>query len=174
MNLVLIGYRATGKSSVGALLSKQLHWPLLDTDDLIQQEARQTIPEIVAAGGWDHFRHLEKMAVARVCSLDHHVIATGGGVVLEPENVARLRATGCLIWLQADAETIQARLAADDNRPSLTGADTIKEVPQVLEKRLAAYRRAAHINIDTSGLSPAQIAERILRLLPEPGCGVKT
>jgi len=171
VNLVLIGYRATGKSSVGALLSKRLCWPLLDTDDLIQKEAGQTIPDIVAAKGWAHFRSLEKTVVARVSALDRHVIATGGGVVLDPENVALLRATGYLVWLQADAETIKNRLAIDEFRPPLTGADAVSEVSEVLQERLPAYHRAAHINVDTAHLSPAQIADSILKQLPKPGHG---
>ncbi|MBW2053130.1 MAG: shikimate kinase [Deltaproteobacteria bacterium] len=166
MNLILIGYRATGKSLVGTLLSKRLQWPFLDTDDLIEKEAGLAIPEIVAAKGWDHFRNLEKKVVARVSGLDRHIIATGGGVILDPENVTSLRDAGCLVWLQADIETIKARLAADAFRPPLTDSDTIDEAVGVLEKRLPAYQRAAHINIDTKGLSPAQIADSILNLLP--------
>ena len=171
MNLVLIGYRATGKSLVGALLSKRLKRPFLDTDELIQKEADQTIPDIVATKGWDYFRRLEKGVVARVSALDQHIIATGGGVVLDPENTARLRKTGFLVWLKADAATIKSRLAVDSSRPPLTGSDTVDEVSEVLHERLPAYRRAAHISIDTTNLSPAQIADSILKQMPDLGRG---
>ncbi len=167
MNLILIGYRATGKSSVGRLLSDRLKWPLADTDEMIQEKAGRTIPEIVEQEGWDYFRELEKETVKRVSAFDRQIIATGGGVVLDRENTTRLRATGRLVWLQADVDTIQARLAADDFRPPLEGKDSSYEVAGLLEKRRPAYTRAAHISIDTTGVSPASVAEKILDSLPE-------
>ena len=168
MNLVLIGYRATGKTSVGRLLSEKLGRPLIDTDDMIQDNAGRTIPEIVEHSGWDHFRKLEKEAVKEAGALDRRIIATGGGVVLDPENTAALRASGYVIWLKASVEAIQTRLAKDDFRPPLEGKDSSKEVAGILVARRAAYEGAAHVSLDTTDTPPALVMEKILVALP-PG-----
>ena len=167
MNLILIGYRATGKSSVGRLLSDRLQWPFVDTDDLIEAEAGQTIPEIVADKGWDYFRELEKTIIKRVSVISRLIIATGGGVVMDPENTARLRASGFLVWLQADVETIQARLANDGFRPPLEGTDSSVEVAGILEKRRPFYSQAAHTTIDTTNISLESVEKKIFDYLPE-------
>ena len=131
-NLVLIGYRATGKTSVGARLAEALHCPFVDLDQVLVREAGRSVADIVAQDGWDEFRRLEKELVARYRDTRGLVLATGGGVILDPDNVAALRKNGILIWLTAEPAAIQARLAQDQprdaNRPSLTGADTVQEV----------------------------------------------
>ena len=99
MNIVLIGYRCTGKSSIGELLSRRLKWGFVDTDELIEREAGLNIEDIVAKKGWDEFRRIEKEVVKKVSCFDSFVIATGGGVVLDPENVSRLQKNGWIIWL---------------------------------------------------------------------------
>jgi shikimate kinase len=167
MNLILIGYRATGKSSVGRLLSDRLQWPFVDTDDLIEAEAGQTIPEIVASKGWDYFRELEKTVIKRVSAISRLIIATGGGVVMDPENTARLRSTGFLVWLQADVDAIQVRLAGDDFRPPLEGADSSVEVAGILKKRRPFYSQAAHTTIDTTKIAPESVVEKIFKYLPD-------
>ena len=166
MNLILIGYRATGKSAVGRLLAHWLGWPFLDTDALVEKRAGRTIDEIVKTHGWDEFRRLEKETVAAVCQADRQVIATGGGVILDPENIEQLRRAGSVIWLQADINDIEERLKQSRARPSLTGGDTISEAAQVLAERLPAYQRAAHLQIDTAGMMPSEVAEKILALHP--------
>ena len=139
-NLVLIGYRATGKTSVGARLAEALRRPFVDLDQVLVREAGRSVADIVAQGGWAEFRRLEKALVARYRDASGQVLATGGGVVLDPDNVAALRENGILIWLTADPAAIQARLAQDQprdaNRPSLTGDDTVREVSKVLEERV--------------------------------------
>ena len=143
-NLVLIGYRATGKTSVGARLAEVLHCPFVDLDQVLVREAGRSVAGIVAQGGWAEFRRLEKELVARYRNTRGQVLATGGGVVLDPDNVAALRENGILIWLTAAPDAIQARLAQDQprdaNRPSLTGGDTIREVAAVLEARALSIR----------------------------------
>jgi shikimate kinase len=165
-NLVLIGYRATGKTSVGARLARILRRPFVDLDQVLVEEAGQTVAEIVAQGGWTEFRRREKKLVAHYCATRGQVLATGGGVILDPDNVQALRGNGILIWLRADPATIQARLARDHlkeaNRPSLTGDDTLREVTKVLEARQPLYRAAAQIIIDTTRQSISQVVESIL------------
>ena len=168
-NLVLIGYRGTGKTSVGARLAEVLQRPFVDLDQVLVQEAGQPIADIVAQGGWAEFRRLEKELVARYRDARGLILATGGGVVLDPDNVAALRENGILIWLTADPAAIQARLAQDQprdaNRPSLTGADTIREVAAVAEERAPIYLAAAQISIDTTHRSVGQVVRLVLEAL---------
>jgi len=169
LNLVLIGYRATGKTSVGARLAEVLHCPFVDLDQVLVREAGRSVADIVAQGGWAEFRRLEKELVARYRNARGQVLATGGGVVLDPDNVAALRENGILIWLTAAPAAIQARLAEDQprdaNRPSLTGGDTIREVAAVLEDRASLYQDAAQIIVDTTHDSIAQVVELVLAAL---------
>jgi len=168
-NLVLIGYRATGKTSVGARLAEVLQRPFVDLDQVLVREAGRPIADIVAEGGWAEFRRLEKELVARYRDVRGLVLATGGGVVLDPNNVAALRENGIIIWLTADPAAIQARLAQDQprdaNRPSLTGGDTIREVEAVAEERAPLYQAAAQISIDTTHRSVGQVVKLVLEAL---------
>jgi shikimate kinase len=168
-NLVLIGYRATGKTSVGARLAEVLQRPFVDLDQVLVREAGRAIADIVAQGGWAEFRRLEKELVARYRDARGLVLATGGGVVLDPNNVAALRENGIIIWLRAEPAVIQARLAQDQprdaNRPSLTGGDTIREVAAVVEERAPLYLAAAQISIDTTHRSVGQVVKLVLEAL---------
>jgi shikimate kinase len=169
-NLVLIGYRATGKTAVGARLAARLNRPFVDLDQVLVQEAGRSIADIVAQGGWPEFRRWEKELVARYRHAQGQVLATGGGVVLDPDNVAALRENGIIIWLTADPAAIQARLAQDRprdaNRPSLTGGDTIREVAEVLEQRFPFYQAAAQIIVDTTHRDVDQVVELVLAAVP--------
>ena len=168
-NLVLIGYRATGKTAVGAELARVLKRPFVDLDRVLVAEAGKSVAEIVAQGGWEEFRRLEKDLVARYRASRGWVLATGGGVVLDPENVEALRENGIIIWLTADPATIQSRLEADRPRdafrPSLTGGDTVNEVLEVLQAREPLYRAAAQIIIATAHQSIPQVIQAILAAL---------
>jgi shikimate kinase len=168
-NLVLIGYRATGKTSVGARLAEALHCAFVDLDQVLVREAGRSVVEIVAQEGWDEFRRLEKELVARYRDTRGQVLATGGGVILDPDNVAALRKNGILIWLTAEPAAIQTRLAQDQprdaNRPSLTGADTVQEVEAVLEERAPLYQAAAQMSVDTTHRSVSQVVKLVLAAL---------
>jgi shikimate kinase len=168
-NLVLIGCRATGKTSVGMRLAEVLNRPFVDLDQVLVREAGRSIADIVAQGGWDEFRRREKELVARYRHARGQILATGGGVVLDPDNIAALRENGILIWLTAAPAAIQARLAQDQprdaNRPSLTGGDAIREVVEVLEARTPLYQAASHLVVDTTHNSVAGVVERVLAAL---------
>jgi shikimate kinase len=156
MNIVLIGYRGTGKSAVGRLLADRL--------DLAFQE-------MVAAKGWEFFREREKDVIRELSGIDEAVIATGGGAVLDPENVRLLKQKGRLIWLDADAQTVITRMQADTNneqrRPSLTGSEPADETFAVMAARAPFYREAADLCVDTSGKSLDEIVDEIcLELVP--------
>jgi shikimate kinase len=173
MNLVLIGYRCTGKTTIGRLLAEKLGWPLVDTDTLIQQKAGRNIKEIVAAGGWPEFRHLERNVVAEVAAADRQVISAGGGAILDEANRSALRRGGKVVLLTASAEKIWQRMKADPKtlaeRPNLTDAGGIAEVLKVLAERQVAYQAARHLEVPTDRLSPEAAADRILAWFKEAG-----
>ena len=111
MNIFLIGYRGTGKTSVGQMLASILKRPFVDTDNELTSRVGMSISEFVHQNSWGDFRKTEQSVIQKVCTLDGHVVATGGGVVLTPQNVTRMQSSGFLIWLKALPETIGTRLA---------------------------------------------------------------
>lgn len=166
MNLVLIGYRGTGKSSVGRLLAERLGRTLVSTDAEIVRRANQAIPDIVQAHGWDYFRDLESDVCRELAGKDGLIIDTGGGAVLRPQNVAILKSNGRLFWLTADVATIVARIGGDKQRPSLTRSKSFTdEVEEVLRERTPTYQSAADHLLPTDHWSPTQVADAIEALL---------
>jgi shikimate kinase len=165
MNLVLIGYRGTGKSTVAKLLAKKLGMQVVSLDDEIIRHAGQSIPEIVAAHGWPHFRDLESEVTKRFSEHDQIIIDAGGGVVLRQENVDNLRRNGKLFWLRASVPVIVARIQGGSERPALTaGKSFTEEVEEVLRTRTPLYEGAAHHQIDTDTLSAEQVAAEVARI----------
>jgi shikimate kinase len=168
-NIVLIGYRAVGKSTVGAQVAHRLGWPFADFDAILAQEAGESIPDLVHREGWLEFRRQEKALVACYASRQEMVLATGGGGIRDAENVARLKATGKLIWLKASPDTIKARLSQDlqqtAERPGLTAKGTLDEVDEVLAAREPLYTAAATVSLAVDTLSVAEVAQRIVALV---------
>lgn len=166
MNVVLIGYRGTGKSTVGKIVAARLGRTLLSTDAEIVTRAGQSIPEIVAQHGWDYFRDLESQVCQELAGRDGLVIDTGGGAILRPQNVEALKKTGTLFWLTATVDTIAKRIGRDTQRPSLTGTKSfVEEIQEVLRERTPMYETAADHVITTEGRSIVQIADEILARL---------
>lgn len=164
MNLVLIGYRGTGKSVVAGILSRKLGMQAVSLDGEIVREAGMAIPEIVERLGWPRFRDLESEIVERFSRRQRAILDTGGGVILRPENTENLRRGGALFWLKASVEVIVERIRESTERPSLTeGRSCLEEVEQVLSERLPLYRAAADREVDTDALSPEDVAEEIAR-----------
>lgn len=166
MNVVLIGYRGTGKSTVGKIVAARLGRTLVSTDAEIVKQAGQTIPEIVAQHGWDYFRDLESRVCQEFANRDGLVIDTGGGAILRSQNVEALKKTGTLFWLTAAVDTIAQRIGRDTQRPSLTGTKSfVDEVQDVLRERTPKYEAAADHVIATDGRSLVRIADEILARL---------
>lgn len=162
MNIVLIGYRGTGKSTVGTILASRLGRELVSTDAEVIKRARLTIPEIVQQSGWERFRDLESEVCRDLAAKDGLIIDTGGGAILRQLNVASLKKSGKLFWLTASVETIAARIGGDTQRPSLTGTKSfIEEIQDVLSERTPKYHAAADHTIATDGQSAEQVADRI-------------
>jgi shikimate kinase len=166
MNVVLIGYRGTGKSTVAKVLAARLGRTVVSTDAEIVKRAQRSVPEIVAEQGWEHFRDLESQICREVAARDQLVIDTGGGAILRPANVDALKKTGRLFWLRASVDTIASRIGCDTQRPSLTGTKSfIEEIDEVLRERTPKYQAAADHVIETDQRSIVQIADEILARL---------
>jgi len=166
VNLILIGYRCTGKTTIARVLAEHLGWPVVDTDTLVQEQAGRSIQEIVAEGGWPAFRRLEHKVVGDVVRRDEQIISAGGGVILDDRNTRVLRENGKVVLLTAPPEVIWDRMKADAKtpaeRPNLTDQGGIDEVRALLAERAAHYDAACHYRIATDRFSPAETAGRIL------------
>ena len=166
MNHVLIGMRGSGKTTVGKLLSVKLQKKFVESDALIVEKAGKSISEIVVKEGWEYFRDLESKAIADLSMLDEHVISTGGGAVMRPENIVALKKNGTLIYLRATIETLRNRIVGNADRPSLTGhASAIDEVEEIYLKRSPVYESVADVVIDTDELAPAAVADKVFKLI---------
>jgi shikimate kinase len=167
MNLVLTGYRCSGKSTIGRILASRLDMDFCDTDAFIEERIGKTVETLVAEYGWSRFRKEERKAVETLARLDSRVIATGGGVVLDRRNVRDLKSNGWIVWLKAERAILERRMGQEQEsgivRPSLTGTDSREETAEVLEKRTPYYAGAADFVVDTGRLSPDAAAEMIIK-----------
>jgi shikimate kinase len=163
MNLVLIGYRGTGKSTIGKMLSQKLRLAYTSLDEEIVRRAEMSIPALVEQYSWEYFRDLEEKVVQASAAQDGQVIDTGGGVVTRWVNIQRLQETGVIFLLEASVEDMIARIGLDNDRPSLTGTrSATEEVVDVWREREPLYRKAARFTVNTSELNPEQAADRIV------------
>lgn len=171
-NVVLIGYRACGKTTVGAALAERLGWTFVDTDQIIQARTHRTIRAIFARDGEAAFRDHEAAAVTSVAAGRDQVISVGGGAILRAENREQLRSAGYCCWLTAPPEVLYERITADQqsaaNRPALTPAGgTLAEVQRVLAERAPLYAATAHTELEVSALTVDQVVAAILERLAE-------
>jgi shikimate kinase len=167
--LALVGYRGTGKSTVGRIVASRVDRPFLDVDSEIEARAGRSIAAIFAEWGEPAFRDWEERTLRELAvRYPGAVLATGGGAVLRPANRRLLADFGLVIWLQAEPAELARRLQADldigSRRPSLTPAGTIAEIAHVLDSRRTLYHEVADASIDTLGRTPGEIAELILGL----------
>lgn len=166
MNIFLIGYRCTGKTSVGQSLAKRLKRLFFDTDVEIVKEQGVNISDIVSKKGWDAFREMEKRMIRYACERDNQVVATGGGAVLDEQNVRRMKNSGVLVWLRADIKTIEKRIVGDsttqDFRPALTSKGSIEEIRETLLARNSYYERAMHFFVDTDFMDIRTVCDTII------------
>lgn len=161
----------TGKSAVGRLLARKLKRPFVDLDARISKEAKRSVPQLFAVEGEPGFRKRESEAVECVSDLKGHVIATGGGVMLNESNVRALKRNGTLICLTASVEVIlQRTFTSLPSRPLLNGPDPRGRIEELLRLRAPYYARADW-TIDTSGRSIQEVADEILKGISD--CGVR-
>ena len=169
MNVFLIGYRATGKSTVARNIAATLGLKCVDSDALIAQAAGMTITEIFAAETEEGFRDRESEVVAKIALDDNQVVALGGGAVLRGENRMAIRHQGTIVWLQASVDSVCERLLEDSKtqsqRPQLTTHDLWDEVSELMEQRRMIYADVADFAVDTESLDAAEVACEIIATL---------
>ncbi|HHT9136279.1 MAG TPA: shikimate kinase [Candidatus Wunengus sp. YC60] len=169
LNIILIGFRGTGKTTIGKILARRLGKEFIDVDEYLEQKEGKTIKDIFAEGGEVLFREIETRIIAELCRLDNRVVATGGGAILREENVRSLRRCGIIIFLDADVDTIHKRIHKDaitqQRRPNLTNLGGYQEIEYLLEYRRPLYDRAADFVINTTGMSAVDAANKIITCL---------
>ncbi len=169
MNIILIGFRGTGKTTIGKMLAQRLGKEFVDADAYLEQKEGKSVKDIFAEGGEKLFREIETRVIAELCRLDDQVIATGGGAILREENVRALKRNGIVVLLDADVDTIHKRIHKDttteQRRPSLTNRNAYEEIEYLLEYRRPLYDRTADFVISTASMSPNAAANKIITLL---------
>jgi shikimate kinase len=169
MNLFLIGYRCTGKTTIGKSVAMTIDWSFVDSDIWVIKECGKSIKEIIDSKGWEAFRLMERSAIKQICAKNRQVVATGGGVVLDKANIKAMQTSGMVIWLGASAETIQKRMLQDKNsgnfRPALTDKGRMEEIEDMLLKRNPYYESASDFSILTDDVPVAEISEIIITKL---------
>ena len=166
MNIVLVGFMASGKTAVGRRVARRLGYSFLDTDQLIEAEIGCSIAKLFEEKGEEAFRRLESAVAENLHQLKNHVISTGGGILTQPDNLERLRRAGLVTFLNADQEEIIERLQRDTRRPLVQGGDVRTKVTTLLAERLAMYAKS-DVVIDTKALSVNQVSSLVIRALCE-------
>ncbi len=160
MNIVLIGFMGTGKSTIGRLLAQKLDFEFVDVDARIEQQAGKTITQIFQSAGEEYFRKLEREFAEKLSAGEGQIIATGGGFVLNPQNIALLRPKGFIVSLKASPRVIYERIRNEKHRPLLAVPDPLAQIGWLLEERDERYRDA-DLLVNTDGKSPAGVADEI-------------
>jgi shikimate kinase len=163
-NIILAGFMGTGKSSTGKVLAKRLGWQFVDTDDLIEQEAGKSITDIFSEDGEEPFRILERHVAAGIRDIRHRVVATGGGILLDPVNRQNLENSGLLILLTADVDSIWDRIRKDAHRPLLQCEVPRSRIRELLDERSSTYDRI-HYRIDTGGIPVEKVADLVFEMV---------
>jgi shikimate kinase len=162
-NIILIGFMGCGKSTVGRELHQRLGYPLIDMDHAIEQAARKPISRIFADEGETGFRDRETALLRQLVeqATTCHIISTGGGIVVRPENRDLLRQLGYVVWLHATPDTILDRTRRNSHRPLLQTPDPAATIRALLDQRIPWYAETAHLKIETAGLDSTETASGI-------------
>lgn len=162
----LVGLPGSGKSTVGRQLSRRLGWCFLDTDTVVEQRLGETIRAFFEREGEAPFRDIEAAVVSELCSGEQRrVLATGGGVVLRPENRARLHQSTQVVYLRSSPEELVKRLRHDTQRPLLQVKDPLGRLRELFAQRDPLYREVAHFTIETGRPSVATLVNTVLMQL---------
>ena len=163
--VILTGYRATGKTSIGKVLADLLGFDFIDTDLAIEKRQGESISEMIGRGGWDMFRQKEEDMLLELTGRKNIVVAGCGGSVMHENAWKKLRENALSVWLTVDVKTICQRLAADNNtddqRVPLTEMGTMDEISMVLNERQSLYEKSSDITINTEGKTPEEVADII-------------
>ncbi|MCR5419911.1 MAG: shikimate kinase [Lachnospiraceae bacterium] len=173
-NICLIGYMGSGKTTLGKMLAQELDKTFEDTDALIVDKEKRSIPEIFEKEGEQYFRNLETETLrAIIGALDKDkalktkgiILSTGGGIVVNEKNHGLLRQLGTVIYLKAGADTLYRRVGRDENRPLLKTEDVYKRIVEMLKIREPIYEKAADIIIETDDQSPVDTIKNIIEVV---------
>lgn len=170
MIVYLIGARGSGKTTVGHLLSARLGYPFIDLDEFLCASQGESVAQIVGREGWTGFRKLESQQLRKACASAENgnlVVATGGGVPMEANNRAFMRASGKVVWLNAPCAAILERLERDplaEQRPPLTGRTTAEETEEIVRTREPVYRECCHFEVNAEA-DPDGICDLTLAFL---------
>ncbi len=167
-NIILVGFMGTGKTSVGKLLAQRLNMEFLDMDDVIVEREGKSIPHIFNESGEPYFRMLERKLVEELSKQSGLVIAAGGGIVLNSNNIADFSRTGVVVCLNATPEVILKRVGNDTNRPLLMSNDRMQKIRDLLESRRKLYD-AIPLQINTDLQTLEQVVDTILFLYRKTG-----
>ncbi len=163
--LWLIGMMGAGKTTVGELIAGRMGLALIDTDARVESASGLSISSLWEAGGEGDFRERESDQIEQIAVAEEDcVVATGGGVVLRPDNVATMRRTGTVIWLQAEPGELASRVDGSETRPLLRDGGSEDRLASMLSERAACYARAAHHHVDTTSKTPDQVAREVMGL----------
>ena len=165
MRIALVGYRGSGKSTIGKILAEKTGWELVCLDELIEKRAGKSIPQIVEQEGWKRFRQLESKILKEVIKKDPAIFDLGGGVVEREENRKLIKENCFVLWHKASPEVLAERIKHSQNRPSLTGKDFLEEISEVLARRTPFYQELANIKLDTENSLPTELAWEIFKAL---------
>jgi len=161
-NIYLVGFMGTGKTAIGRQLAKRLNYDFRDLDLMIENKEKRPIVRIFAEDGEAYFRKIEKEVLKDVAGLGGMVVACGGGIVLDEDNIALMKETGDIICLKANVKTILKRTRGFKHRPLLNVRDPGEKIRELLKFREPFYKQADY-SIDTSELSINDVVEKILR-----------
>ncbi len=161
-NIILVGFMGTGKTVTGRVLAEQTGLELVDMDSIIEERSGKAISDIFATNGEAAFRLMERNLAQELSQREGLIVSTGGGIVLNPDNIADFEKTGLTVCLKASPETIFQRLEKDKSRPLLAG-DKKAQIESILKTRQPLYNAIAH-GVDTDGLSAEETAAPILDL----------
>ena len=163
-NIYLVGFMGTGKTAVGKILAKKLGKEFVEMDALIEEKQGSKIVDIFTKQGEAYFRSLEKTLLGSLSEREDLVISCGGGLICDQENLKLLKETGVVFALTASVSTIYQRTKEHSHRPILNVADPQEKIKQLLKERAPCYAQAQH-SIDTDGLCPEEIADKIIAIL---------
>ena len=166
-NIYLVGFMATGKTCVGSELAAKKRMRFLDLDELIELKEKRTIADIFARDGEPCFRRIEKRTLKEVAREKNFVVACGGGIVIDPENIKIMKENGVIVCLTARPEVILKRTAGTAHRPLLNVCDPKAQIEHLLKLRAPFYARADY-TIDTSRLSPKQVMKKVIAVTKAP------
>jgi shikimate kinase len=161
--IILIGFRGTGKTTVGELLAQKIGGAFVDTDQRICQKKEASVKMIVEREGWEGFRRCEEEVLKELAHATGSVVATGGGAVLHRQVWPELKKNATIVWLTADTAILMQRICreASDNRPSLSGKGVAEEMAQILEEREPLYRELADFTVDTGRMRAVETVDYI-------------